>query len=131
MELVFLRLGDVLEIHADQIAHYGGTQGVRDPELLEAAVAMPKAGMRDRYLHADLFEMAAAYLYHIARNHPFVDGNKRTGLAAAVVFLEMNDTQFEASQDEVTALVEGVAAGAVPKARAADFLRRHSHPTTP
>ena len=85
MNPVFLELHEILEIHRDQIERYGGDPGVRDLELLKSAVAMPMAGVREKYLHGDLFEMAAAYLYHIVQNHPFVDGNKRTGLVAALV----------------------------------------------
>ena len=81
MEPRFLSVADVLGFHEDQLANYGGAPGVRDMGLLESAVAMPMAGFGDQYLHADLFEMAAAYLYHIVCNHPFVDGNKRTGAA--------------------------------------------------
>jgi death-on-curing protein len=83
MPPVFLNLAEVLEIHRDQIERYGGQPGIRDLDLLQSALAMPAAGFGDRYLHEDLLEMAAAYLFHIARNHPFVDGNKRTVAAAS------------------------------------------------
>jgi death-on-curing protein len=72
---VFLSLGDVIEIHRDQIARYGGDPGIRDLGLLQSAVAIPAAGFGGRFLHTDLFEMAAAYLFHISQNHPFIDGN--------------------------------------------------------
>lgn len=90
IEPVFLTLAEVLEIHKDQIARYGGTQGIRDIGLAESALAMPQAGFGGEYLHRSLFEMAAAYAYHIAENQPFLDGNKRTALAAALIFLDMN-----------------------------------------
>lgn len=70
----FLRLDDLLEIHRDQIERYGGVLGARDIGLLQSAIAQPCATFAGNYLHADLFEMAAAYLFHIARNHPFIDG---------------------------------------------------------
>ncbi len=79
MDSTFLTLDEVIEIHRDMIERYGGSFGIRDEGLLESAVAMPQAGFGEQYLHADVFEMAAAYLFHIVRNHPFVDGNKRTG----------------------------------------------------
>lgn len=82
MDPEYLTTEDVLEIHADQIERYGGSGGIRDRGLLEAAVAMPQASFDGQLLHGDLFEMAAAYLYHLVQNHPFVDGNKRAGTAA-------------------------------------------------
>jgi len=81
---VFLGLGEVMEIHRDQIERYGGRPGIRDMGLLQSAVSMPAVGFGDYYLHSDIYEMAGAYLFHIIRNHPFVDGNKRTGAIAAV-----------------------------------------------
>ena len=96
MAPVFLNLAEVLEIHRDQIERYGGQAGIRDLGLLQSALAMPAAGFGGRYLHEDLLEMAAVYLFHIARNHPFVDGNKRTGAVAALVFLSLNDIEIVA-----------------------------------
>ena len=87
IEPIFLGLDEVIEIHNDQIKRYGGHVGIRDIELLKSAVAMPAAGFGGDYLHTDIYEMAAAYLFHIVRNHPFIDGNKRTGAVASVVFL--------------------------------------------
>lgn len=86
----FLRLEEVLFLHERQLAQYGGASGIRDIGLLESALAQPSATYADEYLHRDLFEMAAAYAFHIAQNQPFFDGNKRTGLLSAIVFLEMN-----------------------------------------
>ena len=85
----FLELEDVVAIHADQIERYGGSAGIRDLGLLDAAVAMPRSSFGGQCLHTDVYEMAAAYLYHIVCNHPFVDGNKRARTAAALVFLEL------------------------------------------
>ena len=89
-EPAFLNLADVLRIHADQIQRYGGRNGVRDFGLLESALAMPRASFGGEWLHRDTYEMAAAYGFHLCRNHPFIEGNKRTGLASALVFLELN-----------------------------------------
>ncbi len=86
MTPVSLSLAEVLEIHRDQIERYGGHAGLRDLGLLQSALAMPAARFGGRYLHGDLLEMAAAYLFHIEQNHPFIDGNKRTGTVAAIVF---------------------------------------------
>ena len=87
---VFLEVEDVRLIHEEQLAAYGGAAGIRDTGLLESPVAMPRASAGGELAHEDLFAMAAAYAFHIAQNQPFVDGNKRTGLLAALVFLELN-----------------------------------------
>ena len=97
-EPLFLGLDEVIEIHHDQINRYGGPSGIRDIELLKSAIAMPPATFGGEYLHKNLYEMAAAYLFHITRNHPFIDGNKRTGAVAAVVFLFMNGIEFQAER---------------------------------
>lgn len=92
----FLRIEDVLALHADQMELYGGEHGVRDMGLLESAVGQAQASFAGQVLHADIFEMAAAYLFHIVQNHPFIDGNKRTGLIAALVFLDLNGIELDA-----------------------------------
>lgn len=89
-KIAFLTLAEVVEIHSDQIQHYGGSEGIRGMNLLSSAVAMPCASFSGRFLHSDLYEMAAAYAFHLCQNHPFVDGNKRTALTSALVFLELN-----------------------------------------
>jgi death-on-curing protein len=123
---VFLTLGEVIEIHRDQIERYGGDPGLRDLGLLQSAMAMPAAGFGGRYLHTDLFEMAAAYLFHITQNHPFIDGNKRTGTVASLVFLSLNDVEIEADEEEFEKIVMGVAEGKIEKASVAKFLRKNS-----
>lgn len=125
MDPVFLSLDEVLVLHEDRIRRYGGTAGIRDLELLSSALGTVSASFGGEFLHGSLFEMAAAYLFHITRNHPFLDGNKRTGLAAALVFLSMNDVEIEAGEDELTDLVLGVAEGRVSKAEVAVFLQTH------
>lgn len=126
MEPEFLELTEVLTIHADQIERYGGDASIRDAGLLESAVAMPRATFGGEFLHRDLFEMAAAYLFHIVQNHPFVDGNKRTGTATALVFLEMNGVAIDADEDELVALVLDVAQSRADKPRVAEFFRANS-----
>lgn len=86
----FLTLAEVLDIHQDQIKRHGGKTGLRDRGLLESAISIPQSGFGGKFLHGSLFEMAAAYAYHISQNQPFVDGNKRTALGAALIFLELN-----------------------------------------
>ena len=125
---IVLTLDEVLLIHSDQIARYGGSGGLRDHGLLSSALAMPDASFGGVALHASLAEMAGAYLFHIARNHPFVDGNKRTALAAALAFLWLNGHELEARDDELTEMVMGVAAGELGKPEAAVFIRAHLRP---
>jgi len=125
---LFLTLDEALLIHADQIRRYGGSHGARDLGLLSSALAMPEASFGGVYLHTSLAEMAAAYLFHIAQNHPFLDGNKRAALATALAFIWLNDQRLEAGEDELTALVIGVAAGRVGKAEAAVFIGARLRP---
>ena len=124
MSIDFLTVDDVLLVHADQIKRYGGDPAVRDVRLLESAVATAQVKFEGRYLHADIFEMAAAYLFHIVANHPFVDGNKRTGAASAIVFLDLNGREIVADEDSLYSLVMDVAQNRADKPRAADFFRR-------
>ncbi len=122
---VFLDIEEILLIHLDQIRRYGGTPEVRDVGLLESAAAMPRAGARGKYFHSDVFEMAAAYLFHITRNHPFADGNKRTG-AAALVFLDLNGIRIKTPHAALVQLVRKVAEGRADKSVIAAFFRRHA-----
>jgi death-on-curing protein len=125
-EPVFLGLDEVIEIHHDQIDRYGGPSGIRDIELLKSAISMPPATFGGEYLHKNLYEMAAAYLFHVVRNHPFLDGNKRTGAVAAVVFLIMNGIELQADEDSFEKLVRSVAEGKTDKAKIAEFFRNNT-----
>jgi len=125
-EPLFLGLDEVVEIHSDQIKRYGGHSGIRDIELLKSAIAMPAASFGGDYLHTDIYEMAAAYLYHIVRNHPFIDGNKRTGAVASVVFLMMNGIEINADEDNFEKTVLSAAEGKIDKAVIARFFRNNS-----
>jgi len=122
---IFFTLDEVLAIQADQIERYGGSLGIRDRGLLESALAMPEATYSGDDLHPSLSEKAAAYLFHLVKNHPFVDGNKRAGLAVCLAFVAMNDVSVRASDDELVELVYGVAEGRTSKADVAVFLRDH------
>jgi death-on-curing protein len=123
--VLFLTLDDIIESHQNQIDTYGGSHGIRDIGLLESAIAQPEASFGGQYLHADIFEMAAAYLYHLVMNHPFVDGNKRVGLEAALIFLEINNENLKASDQELVDLVLKTTAGQVGKLEIAEFFRSH------
>jgi len=120
----FLLVEDVLFLHERQLSRYGGSPGVRDMGLLESAVATPQATFDGEFLHKDSFTMAAAYAFHIAENQPFVDGNKRTGLAAALVFLDLNGTQIADPQGNLYEAMLALADHSLDKNGLADLLRR-------
>lgn len=114
-EIEFLSLEVVLALHQRQLERFGGGTGLRDRGLLESAVAQPQASFGGTYAHDGLFAMAAAYLFHIVSNHPFVDGNKRAGLLAAQVFLYVNGVPLERDSEAFYALTMGVAEGRIDK----------------
>ena len=126
MAPVFLKRDEVLAVHADQIARYGGSPGLRDAGGLESAISQPMSAFGGNWLHADRFQMAAAYLFHLVQGHPFIDGNKRVGAAAGLVFLLMNSAEIEADENDLVELVLGVARGQLGKDAVADFLRVHA-----
>jgi len=121
----FLDLAEVLEIHQSRIDLYGGTHGVRDIGLLQSALAQPLAGFGQQYFHADIFEMAAAYLFHLSQNHAFIDGNKRTALACSLVFLAYNAIEIEAEFEALEELIVDAAQGHKDKKQIAEFFRKH------
>jgi death on curing protein len=95
----FLFLSEVLRLHEDVIASFGGSLGIRDEGLLESALAQPQATFGGEFLHATIYEQAAAYLYHLAMNHPFIDGNKRTAFAVMDTFLRLNGYQLSLTNE--------------------------------
>src|ERR1700712_2200535 len=101
MDPLFLSLDEVLEIHEQQIERYGGSSGLRDGAGLESAVATPQVTFGGDFLHPSIPAMAAAYLFHLCQNHPFIDGNKRVGANAAIAFLLMNDWRPSFGADEL------------------------------
>jgi len=125
VDIEFLELQDVMQIHVDQTANYGGSIDIRDPHLLESAIEQPRASFGSAYLHAFPFEMAAAYLFHIVMNHPFADGNKRTGTVAALVFLDWNGIVIEAKPGELSDLTLAVTSGQIGKQQIAAFFESH------
>jgi death on curing protein len=128
MNIVFLTLEDVLALHEDQINRYGGSAGVRDMGLLLSAIEMPKATFAGEFLHEGMYAMASAYLFHIVQNHPFIDGNKRAGLASALTFLGFNGSKLVVDEDAVADLVLAVATGEADKTVIAEFLERNAQP---
>ena len=130
MDPLFLTLDEVLEIHAQQIELYGGSDGVRDPAGLESAVATPMATFGGEFLHSTIPSMAAAYLFHICQNHAFVDGNKRTGANAAITFLLINDWELDFSEDELVDLVLSVASGTTSKSALTETFEARCRPAS-
>ena len=125
MEIAFLTLEDALALHDELIQRYGGTPGLRDAGLLEAALAMPQAGFGSQYFHEFPPEMAAAYLFHLARNHAFIDGNKRVSLACAILFLKINRVSYSITEEEAAELTLEAASGNVDKGAVTAFFRKH------
>ncbi|HYU24577.1 MAG TPA: type II toxin-antitoxin system death-on-curing family toxin [Thermoanaerobaculia bacterium] len=126
MNPLFLALDEVLGLHAEQIRLFGGSSGIRDVGLLQPAMGSVEATFGGAFLHETIFAMAAAYLYGICRSHPFIDGNKRTAVGAALTFLEMNGVEVDADEDAFYDLVIRVAEGRVSKASVTVFLEDHA-----
>jgi death on curing protein len=119
-----LTVAIVLEIHTEVIGRFGGSDGVRDVALLESAVAAPQASFGGRSPYRDIAELAAAYLFYLCQNHPFIDGNKRTALGACVVFLRLNGIEPESDGPEWEALTLAVAASEIDRDEATRRLRK-------
>ena len=118
-------LQSVIEaIHDTQISEHGGLSGIRDEGLLNSSLALPKNLYE--YEQADLYELASAYAFALVRNHPFVDGNKRTAFLASYVFLNINGIIFSAPEAETTAIVIALAAGEIDQTQFAKWLKQHS-----
>jgi death on curing protein len=118
---VWIEVRDALALHDRLLALDGGSAGVRDPGLLESALARPRN--LEAYGHrARVVDMAAAYTVGVVRNHPFVDGNKRTGFLIGVLFLEMNGYHFKASEEDATQAILGLAAGRIDERAFASWM---------
>jgi len=120
----FLSLDEVLAIHRDQIQRYGGTLEIRDEGLLKSALAMPMAQFAGEYLHPTPAAMGAAYLYHLACNHAFVDGNKRVAAVAARVFLMINGHRFNPPPEDYERMILDVASGTLTKQQVIEFFAK-------
>src|SRR5688572_2944325 len=127
----FLTEADVIAFQTAVTAMWGGQQGVRDPDALASAVGMPQQGFDGEYLHSFPFEMAAAYAFHIAEGQVFLDGNKRTGLMAALVFLRLNGITLEADDpSHLERAMLGLADKSVTKESLAALLREKAWEVT-
>jgi death-on-curing protein len=126
-EPIWLELRDAIAIHEMSLQQHGGRIGIRDEGLLESALARP----RQKFAYdpdTTVFALASAYSFGIVRNHPFLDGNKRTGFVAGILFLELNGYRFLASEESAATAVMELAAGAMDEARYAEFLALNAAP---
>lgn len=114
-EIFFLNVENVLQLHDDSLENEGGLRGLRDLALLQSAVAMPQQQFGGQFLHAGVSEMAAAYLFHIAANHPFLDGNKRAAAFSALSFLDLNGIEDLPDPLELERVTLAVADGTMGK----------------
>ena len=127
-EPLWLQDAVVTAIHSRQLAEHGGLDGVRDPGMLSSALARPKNAFAYSQPKPDISALAAAYAFAIITNHPFVDGNKRTGFVIGILFLELNGYRFSASEETAAQAVIALAAGTLNEAQYAAFSRANSKP---
>ena len=123
-DCVHLTVEIVLEIHSQALKNFGGSPGIRDEGLLASAVFAPQSTFGGKSPFTDIIEVAAAYLFYLCGNHPFVDGNKRTAMAAAIVFLRLNGIETKPDSANWEKLVLNVAAGRINRAVATARLRK-------
>ena len=121
----FLTFEEILKLHEEGLRLYGGETGVRDPGLVESALSQPRAQFGGQFLHETIPSMAAAYLFHLVKNHGFIDGNKRIGALAVFSFLRDNGFRLAVSQEDFEHLTLRVASGETSKADATAFFERH------
>lgn len=120
----------ILAFHQDQVKIYGGKQGIRDEGLLESALAQPQESFGGEYVRDTIFKMAAAYGFHICKNHPFLDGNKRTALVAIYTFLYVNGYRLQADKKNLYAVMIDLANGKIEKEELAKFLEENTKERT-
>lgn len=120
--MIWLKQDMVEVFHRESLVRFGGADGIRDEGLLLSALARPE-NIFAYEPESDVFRLAAAYCAGIVKNHPFIDGNKRTGVLSAVVFLALNDVALEFDEPMIVTMVYGLAAGDVTEAQLADWLR--------
>lgn len=123
-DCVHLSVETVREIHAEALRKFGGSDGVRDENLLASAVLTPQSSFGGKSPYADLVEIAGAYLFYLSGNHPFIDGNKRTAMMAAIVFLRLNEIEPAPDSDEWERLVLDVASSKLDRDETTRRLRK-------
>lgn len=123
-KIIHLTVDIVIEIHAVAIQEFGGSEGLRDRNLLESAVATPQSSFGGKSPYSDAIEIAAAYLFYLCKNHPFIDGNKRTALGACLVFLQLNQIQPHPDHDDWEKLVINIASSEFNREEVTQALRK-------
>ena len=123
----FLDKETILYFHTDQIKRYGGSYGIRDENLLESAMAQPQTTLKGKYLHKNIYEMTAAYGFHICKNHPFIDGNKRVALITMYTFLYVNGYELLLGEKEMYFLIMGVANNSISKKELSVFIENYAN----
>lgn len=121
--IYFLKLNEVIKIHDLLIEKFGGSSGIRDLGLLDSALYQPQAKFSNNYICKDIFEMSAAYLFHIIKNHPFIDGNKRTGIFTAINFFELNYCEINFTLEDFYKLALNVATSKLDKKQIAQIFK--------
>jgi death-on-curing protein len=127
-DIKFLTFNQVLKLHSLQIEEFGGLDGIKNEGLLRSALAQPESGFGEEYFHKNIYEMAAAYLFHLVKNHAFNDGNKRIAAVTAAVFLQINGYVVIADEDDFEQVVLAAASGKAPKEVIAEFFKRNTQP---
>lgn len=120
----FIVIYTAMQIHDEQTSQLGGTFGLQDNALLESALHMPQAQFGGEFLHSTIYEMAAVYGFHICKNHPFIDGNKRTTHAIMFLFLQLNGFDFQIDEQEHYTVMMAVAKGEMTKQQLAQWLQK-------
>jgi death-on-curing protein len=123
--IYFLNLDEVVKLHDLLILKFGGHSGIRDIGLLDSALHQPKVKFGNKYLCNDIFEMSAAYMFHIIKNHPFIDGNKRTGIFTAINFLEFNYCEINFDLESFYQLTIDVANSKINKKEITNFFKKN------
>ena len=126
MAVSFIPTELVLTIHADLLQRYGGLPGLRDRNLLESALAQPKMTISAKFVHKTLFDKAAAYGFHLCKNHPFVDGNKRVAFVTMDIFLQKNGWEIVALEEDAYSTMIALASGKLSKVQLSSWLKEHS-----
>lgn len=126
----YVRTEEVIFFHERLIEKYGGLKGIRDLGLLSSAMAMPKQSFMGEDLHQSIYEKGAAYLYHIVKNHPFFDGNKRTGIFVCLIFFERNEVRLNLEDSALEEITVAVADNRINKTELAILFSRHAQPGT-
>ncbi len=122
-EPLWLEVAEIIDLHAEQLARFGGPDGIRDHGMLESAPERPVNQWR--YDAADMAQLAAAYAFGLARNHPFLDGNKRIAFQAMITFLRLNNIRFAPPAAQATAIIISLAAGEVSEAGLSRWIRNN------